>query len=320
MNVTEHLREILKQIPELPGIYKMLDADRNIIYIGKSKFLKKRVRSYFTNSNKWEKVAVMVTRIQDIEYIVTDTHLEARLLECKLIKEYQPRFNAQMKNDKRYIFIKIDTYNPFHSISVVNQRDSDCIGPFRSKYSMEDFLKRLKSFYPITKEQSNYVFEYHLFPVKMDKDTFEKNRLVLLDLFSSGDNILSLIDTLQGKLEEAAASYRFEMATVYRDLINSFSMIQYCLDRHNHLASKDLLLKLPLMEGYKLFYISDSYIIHSEIVSVLTKKAIKDFLKESQIKKKVFPFDQNSEKSHMDYRDILYSELSDLPEEMVELL
>ena len=116
MTNTDNIKEKLKQIPKLPGIYKMLDSRGNIIYIGKSKCLQNRVKSYFVASPKWEKVNRMVTMIKDIEYVVTDTHLEARLLECTLIKEHKPRFNAQMKNDQRYFFIKVENYNRYNPL------------------------------------------------------------------------------------------------------------------------------------------------------------------------------------------------------------
>jgi len=90
------------QIPAQPGVYKMLDASGRIIYVGKSKCLKKRVNSYFTKAFKHSKIEKMVFLIADIEYVVTDTHLEARLLECQLIKEIKPYFNAQMKNDRHF--------------------------------------------------------------------------------------------------------------------------------------------------------------------------------------------------------------------------
>lgn len=320
MNNKEHIKNLIKQIPELPGIYKMLDSSRNIIYIGKSKCLKKRVQSYFTASPKWEKVTRMVTMIRDIEYIVTDTHLEARLLECNLIKELQPRFNAQMKNDQRYIYIKIEPYNPFHPLSVVSEREADCIGPFRSKYSITQFIGSLKNLYPIRKCGSQFEFEYQLFPVKMEKELFEQNRNVLLDLFSETGNIQSLIDTLQLKLEEVVSDYRFEMAAIYRDMIQGFTIIKNTLDGYKSLSTKNLLLKLPTCEGYKLFYVANCYIINDMATTSLSDKILSDFIKTSAAKLDSFIPIYSDEKSNMDYRDVMYSEISDIPDEMIDIL
>lgn len=321
MEETNYIKNIIKQIPELPGIYKMLDAGNNIIYIGKSKCLKKRVASYFTNSNKWEKVARMVPMIKDIEYIITDTHLDARLLECKLIKDYQPRFNAQMKNDQRYIFIKVEGYNQHRSICVVNEREADCFGPFRrSKYSMNEFLDRLKSFYPITRMDDCYKFDFHLFPVTMDKESFESNRTVLLELFSSSSNIQLLADAFQDKLEEAVSDYRYEMASIYRDMISGLAIIKHALERYHSLASRNFLLKLPIQDGYKLFYFTSGQIINSIIAPKLTTKIIRAFVKDTKIILRSHSILPDNEKAQLDYQDIIYSEISELQEEMVELL
>ncbi len=173
-------KDKLKQIPKLPGIYKMLDSRGNIIYIGKSKCLQKRVQSYFVSTPKWEKVNRMVSLINEIEFIVTDTHLEARLLECKLIKELKPYFNAQLKNDQRYFFIRIDDYNRYHPLSITSERTENSFGPFRSKYTISECLNRLKNLYPITKPNDRYELDYHMFPIVMEEVIFKQNREVLL--------------------------------------------------------------------------------------------------------------------------------------------
>jgi excinuclease ABC subunit C len=319
MNASDSIKDTLRQIPELPGIYKMLDSGRNIIYIGKSKCLKKRVKSYFVNSPKWEKVTRMVSMIKEIEYIVTDTHLEARMLECELIKTHQPRFNAQMKNDKRYIYIKVDIYNPNHSLSVTAFRESDCFGPFRSKYTMEEFIKKLKNLYPIVGIEQGYEAEYHLFPLKLDKEMFERNRQALLELFTADDRISLLIATLQTKLIEAVSEYRYEIASYYRDIIIGFTNISHGLDGYKKLATRDILLKLPIPVGYKLFYITGGFILHRRAVSEASAEVIADFLAESRVQSSYYPTPMD-EKSGIDYRDVLYSEISDLPEEMVHFL
>ncbi len=320
MYSTDYLKEKVKQIPESPGIYKMLDPNNNIIYIGKSKCLRKRVRSYFASSPKWEKVSRMVSMIRDIEYIVTDTHLEARLLECRLIKDHQPWFNAQMKNDRRYCFIKIVSDHKARPLTVVPEREADCFGPFRSKFTINEFIDRLRNIYPITRPGMHYDFEYHLFPAPMDREAFELNRGMLFEIFTSDRNLLRLIEALQTKMEKAAALYQYEQASVYRDMIRGFNIIQNSLNRYKNLVSRNILLKLPIEDGYKLFYVSGGSILHSSRVQSLTGKPIKDFLRKSTA---LFPAASaiaETEKSYIDYRDILYSEISDLPEDMYEFL
>ncbi len=311
----------LKQIPKLPGIYKMLDSRGVIIYIGKSKCLQKRVQSYFVKTPKWDKVNRMVPMIRDIEYVVTDTHLEARLLECSLIKEYKPRFNAQMKNDRNYFFIKLEDYNKYNSLSVMEERTDHCYGPFRRKYTISEFLVKLKNIYPITRNGDQYDFEYHIFPISMDKDLFDQNKAVLSELLASEDNLLLLVNTLQSKLEEAVDAYRFEMASIYRVMISCFKMIKNGLNGYKSLSSRSILLKLPMENGcYKLFYILNGRIIHGIPTENVTKDIRKDFIKTSELLIPPVQSIQENEKEWIDFRDIIYSEISDLPEELIELL
>ncbi len=314
-------RDKLRQIPKLPGIYKMLDSRGVIIYIGKSKCLQKRVQSYFVDTPKWDKVNRMVSMIRDLEYIVTDTHLEARLLECSLIKQYQPRFNALMKNDRNYFFIKIEDYNKYNLLSVIEERTDHCFGPFRSKYTISEFLVKLKNIYPIARRDGRYEFEYHMFPIAMPKDIFEENKALFFELFASEDNLLRLIEALQSKLEEAAISYRYEMASIYRDMITCFKMIKNGLNGYKKLSSRSILLKLPMDNGCcKLFYILNGSIIQSMVTENLTEDIRKDFIKDSELKISSVHSIRENEKAWIDYRDIIYSEISDLPEELVELL
>jgi excinuclease ABC subunit C len=321
MNSKYISKDKLKQIPELPGIYKMLNSRGSIIYIGKSKCLRKRVQSYFVSTPKWDKVNRMVSLIKDIEYIVTDTHLEARLLECELIKEYKPPFNAQMKNDQGYFFIKIEKYNKNNPLSITDNRTEDSFGPFRSRYSMNEFLGRLKNLYPIVKNGSNYEFEYSMFPVQMDETTFNLNRSILLELFTDENNIDYIIQALQTKLDEAVIAYKYEAASIYRDMIISFKSIKNGLNGYRELLSRNIFLKLPINNGgYKLFYIVNGLIINNMVIDKLSQTQTDIFIRESKLKQSDISPAMPNEKSWIDYRDIMFSEILNLPDEMVELL
>lgn len=320
MDNKDKLKEKIKEIPLSPGIYKMLDSRGNIIYIGKSKCLRKRVKTYFVENPKWEKVNRMITVINDIDYIVTDTHLEARLLECVLIKEHKPHFNAQMKNDRKYFFIKVDNYNRYNPLKIVDERTENCFGPFRSRFTIAEFTERLKNIYPLVKNNGTYEFDYHIFPVVMEEKIYELNKALLLELFHEEDNILLLVEALRAKLEEAAAAFRYEAAAVYRDMIGCFMMLQRGLDGYKALKTRKILLKIPLEEGYKLFLISDGEIINSMVTKGLTER-IKNKFTNFNISKAQLQFAVSlDEKERIDYRDVLYSEISDLPDEMVEFL
>ena len=116
----------LKGLPDRPGVYLMKDNKGEIIYIGKAKILKNRVRQYFQNSkNHTEKVRNMVANIAEFEYIVTDTEMEALILECNLIKKYKPKYNILLKDDKHYPFIKITTNEAFPRIFVTRTYSKD---------------------------------------------------------------------------------------------------------------------------------------------------------------------------------------------------
>ncbi len=320
MNHTDFLKEKVKQLPEYPGIYKMLDSHRNIIYVGKSKCLKKRVQSYFTASPKWEKVTRMVSAIRDIDYIVTDTHLEARLLECQLIKELQPRFNAQMKNDGRYFYLKVENSNPSHPISVVAEREEDCFGPFRSRYTISQFLDRLRCLYPITWDADRYEFDYHLFPISMDSEVCEDNRQILLELFSSEQRLQLLSRSITGKMEEAVSSLQFELAAIYRDMIHCLKLIKNGLNGYQRLASRPILLKLRTEDGFKLFYVTKGRIIDSLKLPVLSEEAVRRFIGDCESLSDKWITEERNEKTFIDFRDVLYSEISDLAEDQYELL
>lgn len=319
IEISDKLKEKLNQLPQLPGIYKMLDAKGNIIYIGKSKCLKKRVKSYFVNNPKWEKVKKLVLFIHDIEYIVTDTHLEALLLECQLIKKIKPSFNAQMKNDQNYVYLKVENYNKFNALSVVYQREENTYGPFRKRFTLLNIINALKSIFPLIKKSGSYEFEYHIMPSPMDKHTFNQNKNVLLEIFSDSNHMDILMNALGEKMQEAAAEYKFETAAKYRDIIQGLYHINNGIWRYKDLMSKDILLKIPTLNGHKLFFISNGNILAKKLYSNLKNEDIERFVKESYAIKSSISLNTD-EKADIDFRDVLYSEIISLPQEMVQII
>ena len=119
------LQEKLKLLPETPGVYLMLDKDGIVIYVGKARVLKNRVRQYFHASNKSEKVATMVEHIADFSYIITKTEIDALALENNLIKKYKPKYNVLLKDDKTYPYIKVHTKEEFPRVSVTRKIKKD---------------------------------------------------------------------------------------------------------------------------------------------------------------------------------------------------
>ncbi len=317
--ISDLLLNKINNLPEEPGIYKFLDKDKRVIYIGKSICLKKRVKSYFVANPKWEKVKKMTSYIYDIEFVVTDTHLEARLLECELIKNIQPIFNSQMKNDEKYIYIKVEHFNNYNPLTVTFERGHDCFGPFRRRYSLLKILNSLKNLYPIEKRDKEYKFSYNLFPHIMDKEKFELNRISLLEIFSSTNNLDSFTISLESEMKKAAYLYRFETAKVYRDIIFSLNYLKSKLNDYNSMFSKDMILKLPVRDGYKLFFISKGKILIIKKYKNPSNKYIDSFIKNGlELSKKTDTF--TDEKRNLDYMDIIYSEISSLPKDYIKIL
>lgn len=315
IKISDKLKNKLKQIPMKPGIYKMLDSKGNIIYVGKSKMLNKRVKTYFADNPKWEKVNKMVHLIDDIEYIVTDTHLEARLLECSLIKNIKPIFNSQMKNDRGYVYLKLENYNKYRALSVVDLREENTYGPFKRRFYLNEITNSLRNLYPIIKSENSYSFEYHIFPVNMNASVFNENRSSLEEILSVNTDLF--IKELENKMKKEASLNNFEMASMFKNLINNISYLKYSISKYNELINNNVLLTIPVVEGNKLFYISKGNIIKKEIYKQISQSDIEIFSEAALTTTNDIDMD---EKSLVDFRDIIYSEIISMPESMVKFI
>ncbi|MEH6945228.1 hypothetical protein, partial [Bacillus sp. JJ722] len=277
------------------------------------------MKSYFVKSPKWEKVMKMVPLIKDIEIVITDTHLEAMLLECKLIKEIQPYFNVQMKNDSRYVFVKVGLDQRSVPLSVVHEREKHCYGPFRSKHVLQQMIDELKNVYPIEKDKRKYQFDYHVLPISMSNEEKEKNRIVIKELFSDKRKMDRFAKQLKGKMQEAATECRFEVASKYRDILQAVQYLKSGINRHEELLEKDILLKFDVPNGYKLMFVSKGQVIDKKCFTTLTELNQRKFL-ENAIEKSSMTLMTSSNKSNIDYRNILFSEIMSLPPESVFVL
>ena len=143
--MNEIIAEKLKMLPERPGVYIMRDESDVVIYVGKARILKNRVRQYFQNSYKPEKVAAMVARIVDFSYIITATEIDALALENNLIKKYKPKYNILLKDDKTYPYIKAHTNEKFPRFSITRKltKDGKYFGPFMGGIRCKDVLEIL---------------------------------------------------------------------------------------------------------------------------------------------------------------------------------
>lgn len=319
IQVSDIISKKLNILPDNPGIYKFLDSNGRIIYIGKSICLSRRVKSYFVNNPKWDKVKKMIPLIEDLEFIVTDTHLEARLLECELIKSVKPIFNSQMKNDERYAYIKVEEYNNHNPISVVYEREENSFGPFRRKFTLYKTLESLKNIYPIIKIEEKNDFNYNLFPLFMDRYTYEENKSILLDIFTNENSLELFIQEIEIKMKEAASLYKFETASIFRDIILSLNYLKNGINGYKNMFSKNIFLKLPIHNGYKLFFIYNGQILLMKCYKYPSRKSVDLFINKGLVlSKSVIPI--FNEKFSIDFRDILYSEILSLPKELVQII
>ncbi|MBQ8043881.1 MAG: excinuclease ABC subunit C [Clostridia bacterium] len=152
-------KEIVEKIPFDPGIYIMKDEAGKIIYVGKAKSLRKRVRQYFNKTNKTVRIQNMVSKIRNIEYIVTNNELEALVLECNYIKEFMPKYNVMLKDDKTYPYIKITIKEEYPSIYITRRKVEDgskYLGPYTDVNALREVFNTLKEIFPLKRCKYNF--------------------------------------------------------------------------------------------------------------------------------------------------------------------
>lgn len=233
----------LKVLPDKPGVYIMKNALGEVIYVGKAKVLKNRVRQYFQSSrNHSEKVRAMVKNIAEFEYIVTDSEMEALILECNLIKKHRPRYNILLKDDKSYPFIKVTTTEDFPRVFVTRHVIKDgakYFGPYTDVSAVYETLELIKKIFPIRtckrvikeddKESVRPCLNYHIGLCKGPCAKIisrEEYKSIISDITSllSGKSAGILRD-LEVEMEKSAESLQFEKAAAFRDKINAIKKV-----------------------------------------------------------------------------------------------
>ena len=219
----------LKNLPSKPGVYLMKNSLGEVIYVGKAKILKNRVKSYFQNSkNHSEKVRVMVKHIAEFEYIVTDSEMEALILECNLIKKYSPRYNILLKDDKFYPFIKITINDDFPRVFVTRNYSKDgskYFGPYTNGTAVYETINLINKIFPLRtcklliKEGGEPVrpcLNYHIKKCfgpcggYINKEEYGKMIKDVIDILSGKDT--TVLKVLQSEMEEASMNLEFEKA------------------------------------------------------------------------------------------------------------
>ena len=280
------IEEELKKLPGKPGVYIMHGEKDEIIYVGKAVSLKNRVRQYFQSSrNKGAKIEQMVTHITRFEYIVTDSELEALVLECNLIKEHRPKYNTMLKDDKTYPFIKVTVNEPYPRVLFSRTMKKDkakYFGPYTSSTAVKDVIELVRKIYMVRScnrslprdcGKDRPCLYYHMKQCtapcqgNVSEEAYKQNIGQVLHFLNG--NYKETIDQLTEKMMAASEEMRFEDAAGYRDLINSIrrigerqkittygeedrDIIAVAMDESEDLREQDAVVQVFFMRGGRL--------------------------------------------------------------------
>lgn len=237
-----NIEEELKKLPSQPGVYLMHDEKDEIIYIGKAISLKNRVRQYFQSSRgKTAKIQQMVSRIARFEYIVTDSELEALVLECNLIKEHQPRYNTMLKDDKAYPYIRVTVGEDFPRVQFAHTMKKDksrYFGPYTSAGAVKDTIDLIHKLYrvrtcnrllPRDIGKDRPCLNYHIkqcdAPCQgcISKEAYGERIKQILEFLNG--HYEKLLGSLEKQMMDAAEQMEYEKAAEYRDLLASVKQV-----------------------------------------------------------------------------------------------
>ncbi len=236
--MNEIIKEKLDKLPSKPGVYMMKDASGKVIYVGKAKVLRNRVRQYFQSSrNHSTKTQVLVSKIFDLDYIICDSEMEALVLESNLIKEYKPRYNILLKDDKHYPYIKITLNEEYPRMLYVRKIQNDgakYFGPYPSGYSIKETIDLLKNIFMIPHCSKQFPRDlkkdrpclYHsmgrcsgICQGNMEPKQYRKLYTDIARFLDGKDE--DVIKSLEQEMRQAAENYEFERAAILRDRANS---------------------------------------------------------------------------------------------------
>lgn len=248
----QNLSEIAKSLPTDPGCYIYRDQSGQVIYVGKAKNLRKRVSSYFSKEHSDQHIANLVNEIFDIEHIITDSELEAFILESNLIKKYQPYFNRDLKDDKNYIWIMLDKREDFPQLRIVRskpKKNADYLGPYHYTMPVKRILKRIRKIYPyrscnrkivettnsegittIKSSDPKPCLYYHLGLCQapcaglVSKSQYRKNIKGIKTFFDKGHN--ELVEELKIQMAKYSVKQEYEKASEVRNKIMDLEYIK----------------------------------------------------------------------------------------------
>ncbi len=241
---SEHIRNILKTLPDTPGVYQYYDTENTLLYVGKAKNLKKRVTSYFTKDHDSSRLRIMVRKINDIKTIKVNTELDALLLENNLIKSMKPRYNINLRDDKTYpwIILKNERFPRLFYTRKQIKDGSEYFGPYASGKVMHTLLDLIRQTYPlrtcsyllseenIQKGKFRPCLEFHIGRCKapcVDKQSVEEYNQNISEIRQIiKGNIGGALRDLKEKMQEAAEKYEFEKAEALKNKIETLNTYQ----------------------------------------------------------------------------------------------
>lgn len=278
----------LKDLPNAPGVYFHKDKTGEIIYVGKAAILKNRVNQYFQNSRDMDaKTKALVAEITDIDWVETESEIDALFLEAEMIKRYLPRYNILLRDDRSLIFVRIDMKNEWPHVSFTRNPADDgaeYFGPYYNSFAVKKALRHLRRIFPYyTKElkpgaKPDLDVHLGLSPVNMEVDEYKQNLRKLISYIKGNRKKITL--ELESEMKKAAASHDFEVAANLRNQINNLRELQHrimfsdkeFIDISKDLALRDLtdLLNLPKIpvriEGYDISHMSGTDVVASMVV------------------------------------------------------
>lgn len=280
-----NIEEELKKLPASPGVYIMHDDKDAIIYVGKAISLRNRVRQYFQSSrNKTAKIESMVSHIARFEYIITDSEMEALVLECNLIKEHRPKYNTMLVDDKTYPYIKVTVAENYPRVLFTRMAKKDksrYFGPYTSAQAVKDTIELLRKMYKIrtcnksikeTENNDRPCLYYHMKQCDapcnhyISKEEYGENIKKVIEFLNG--NYTDTLKNLTEKMQKASEEMNFEEAIVYRDLIGSVKAIaqKQKITDSNNLENRDVLALATEGEDgiMQVFFIRDGKLIGRE--------------------------------------------------------
>ena len=273
------IKDIIKNIPNNPGIYMMKDKDNKVIYVGKAINLKKRVSQYFNKTNKSERIYKMTTLVADIEYIITLNEVEALLLECNYIKSLNPKFNVMLRDDKSYPYLKITINEEFPTIYITRKKLNDksmYFGPYTSAGSIRQTLEVIKELFPVKRCRYNLAkskvkpcLYYHigrcLAPCKNDVNKQEYKEMINQIVMFLNGKTKDIEYKIKEDIDKCIEKLDFEKANILKNRIININQIttKQSIDNLNEVSSdvigyilKDNVLHIHIFKirGYKIAF------------------------------------------------------------------